>query len=177
MVIGRSARCPFYSFWKLRGCWRFNKREKCKNVFAAVWNLFLRAIIPSYDVKLSFKPLLERKDWWLLSRKTWTLVYGPTTKAKHIACSNFYICSWICATIGMYKTILTDAKNALTWNTAISTILDTKIPSKIHVTTLNMVLVIWQKISIFGTKVIELCYFLSYQNKKIGSQYQNVIVF
>ena len=76
-------------------------------------------------------------------------------------------CSWIRATIGMYKTISTDAKNALTWNTAISTILDTKIPSKIHVTTQNMVLVIWQKINIFGTKVIELCYFLSYQNKKL----------
>ena len=50
---------------------------------------------------------------------------------------------------------------------AISTILDTKIPSKFHVTTQNMVLVIWQKINTFGTKVIELCYFLSYQNKKL----------
>ena len=141
-----------------------------------MWNLFLRAIIPSYDVELSFKPLLERKDWWLLSRKTWTLVIRTDNKSKTHCVFQFYICSWIRATIGMYKTILTDAKNALTWNTAISTILDTKIPSKIHVTTQNMVLVIWQKINIFGTKVIELCYF-HHIKIKIGSQYHNVIVF
>ena len=103
-------------------------------------------------------------------------LYKLTTKAKimeHIVCFNFYICSWIRATIGMYKTISTDAKNAPTWNTAISTTFDTKLPSKIHVTTQNMVLVIWHKKYIWNKSnwaMLVLIILKSYQN-------YNVIVF
>ena len=122
------------------------------------YQLFIHA---SYDVELSFKPLLEPKDWKLLSWKTWTLVIQTDDKSKsykHIACFNFYICSWIRATIGMYKTISTDAKNSPTWNTAISiSIVDTKIPC-IHVTTQNMVFVIWHKKYIWNkSNWVELC--------------------
>ena len=118
---------------------KIQKKKKNLKIFLQFCEIFSYEpsyqLYISYDVELSFKPLLERTDWWLLSWKTWTLVIQTDNKSKNykrIVCSNFYIFSWICATIGMYKTISTDAKNAPTWNTAISTILDTKILIKIH---------------------------------------------